>query len=641
MKWNLSEGRPPVRALNSIFVKLPIWILIALGSMSCRSKSTDQKTVHVWETMEIAFEAKQQYQNPYTDVEFWVTLTGPGNYKRRVWGFWDGDQVFRVRILGMEPGIWKWESYSNQSDEGLNDKTGVFLAVAWTKEELRENPNRKGFIQTTSSGRAWQYPDGSPFYMLADTWWGAPTWRYPLKGKTIPEDYVPDSLNFSFEGGIQWLKKMGFNSIGIITALPNWADNGGKDVYDNAGVLIRSGKTPHNGMCMTMHSDGGHRAFEMDGKCMGKGDICPDYDRLNPKYFQDLDKKMDYLNQHGIIPYVETIRRDAGPVWEAYHDWPRSFSRYINYIAARYGTINMIYSLLHYDIVDLTISASRWEEAFDDWYDYYTDSKGMPFGQPTVLMGAYSTYQIFGHITENPWLQAHSVGNRPKDHTMEQRLEEAMKVEPPVPGYCNEPYYVGWIENRVDGESVPMNSERDNYFARSHAYGHMMNGGLAGHIIGTGSRWCTGPGEPYTNAYPPPWETLHFTLIRNQARYLPEFLMSEGLKYRELEVSNEDLPQRMRNGYSPQKLEGWSHMIKTPDRKLALIYFEEQAQKQTIQNLAPNSTYKAQWFNPRKGTWTEMGELNTSTEGFVALPEFPDGKNIAEKDWAAKLVLMD
>jgi hypothetical protein len=303
----------------------------------------------------------------------------------------------------------------------------------------------------------------------------------------------------------------------------------------------------------------------------------------------------------------------------------------------------MIYSLLHYDIVDLTIPAEKWEEALDDWYQYYTASKGMPFGQPTVLMGAYSTYQIFGHITDHPWLQAHSVGNRPKDHTMEQKLEEAMKVEPFIPGYCNEPYYVGWVENKVDGESPSMNSKRDNYFARSHAYGHMMNGGLAGHIIGTGSRWCTGPGEKYTNSYPPPWETLHYTLMTDQARFIPRFLMSEGLKYRELEVSNEDLLLRKREGFTDQKLEGWAHMVKTPDRKLVMLYFEQEAQKQIVEGLNANQTYLAQWFNPRTGEWIPVGggSLHSGDDGSLVFPDYPGGNAIAKEDWAAKLVLVE
>jgi hypothetical protein len=237
------------------------------------------------------------------------------------------------------------------------------------------------------------------------------------------------------------------------------------------------------------------------------------------------------------------------------------------------------------------------------------------------------------------------VGNKPRDHTKLEKLAEAMKAKPYIPGYSNEPVYVGYnaSNNRVDGEQPPTNSDRDNYLARAHAYGHMMNGGFAGIILGTGSRWCTGPGEEYSPFYPPPWETLHYTLLKEQARFMPQFLMSESLKYRELTVSNEDLSNRKREGFGPEKLDGWAHMVKTPDNKLVLIYFEQKAQKQIISNLAKNARYRASWFNPRNGKWIDFAGAHTQTDsnGTFTFPDFPDGGMYAIQDWAAKLVLMD
>ena len=620
--------------------------VIILGSLISACTEIKKDPLHVWETLELTFQAKQDYSNPYKEVEMWVNLTGPENFNRRIRGFWDGGDTFKVRVTGIYPGSWHWQSESNQSDRGLNNHQGTFTTIEWTEEEKLENPTRRGFIEATENGRAWQYKDGTPFYMLADTWWAASTWRYPFKGEQIPDDYILDSTNFCFEGGIQKLKSYGFNSIGLITSHPHWSDDGPATVRDDAGIQIRGGKAIHNNLNMTMHSDNGHRAFEFPGKSVGKNNVCPDYDRLNPEYFKDLDKKMFYLNEQGFIPYVEIVRRDAGIAWEAYYDWPESYSRYINYIASRYSTINMIFSLLHGDTFGGTVKPEKWTETFDHWYYYYTDSMGIPFTQPMVVMGGGSTYRAFGHITDNPWLEAHSVGNGRRNHGLLMNMEEAMKVKPYIPGYCNEPYYVGWPEvriNGINGEMPPKNSDRDNYFGRVHSYGHMMNGGLAGHIIGTGSRWPVGPGEEYSYAYPAFWETMNITLVKDQARFAPQFLMSEGLKYRELMSSNEDLPKRKRTGFGPELLEGWSHMVKTPDNKLVLIYFEQEAQKQIVSNLAKNERYRASWFNPIDGKWIDFEGVYAQTDstGTFIFPDFPDGGKFAIQDWAAKLVLID
>lgn len=42
--------------------------------------------IHVWEMQELSFAAKNAYKNPYTDVSFWIDLSGPG-FNKKVYGF--------------------------------------------------------------------------------------------------------------------------------------------------------------------------------------------------------------------------------------------------------------------------------------------------------------------------------------------------------------------------------------------------------------------------------------------------------------------------------------------------------------------------------------------------------------------------
>ena len=59
--------------------------------------------VHVWEVQEITLAAARDYANPYVEVECWVDLTGP-DFKRRVYGFWDGGRTFKVRFVATASG---------------------------------------------------------------------------------------------------------------------------------------------------------------------------------------------------------------------------------------------------------------------------------------------------------------------------------------------------------------------------------------------------------------------------------------------------------------------------------------------------------------------------------------------------------
>ena len=92
----------------------PVTRLFCVFAAAAASASA---AVHVWEKQELTFTSARSFANPYTDVTVWVDLTGP-NFKKRVYGFWDGSQTFRVRVLATEPGTWAWRSGSNPSDPG-------------------------------------------------------------------------------------------------------------------------------------------------------------------------------------------------------------------------------------------------------------------------------------------------------------------------------------------------------------------------------------------------------------------------------------------------------------------------------------------------------------------------------------------
>ena len=141
-----------------ILLSISLLFIIVLISTQ---KANSATTIHVWEMKEIKLEAENDYDNYYTDVTCWIELTGP-DFSKRIYGFWDGDNIYIVRIVATKPGKWEWTSGSNQPDDnGLNGQKGEFTAIDWTEEEKQQNPNRCGFIRPTSNGHALQYDDGT------------------------------------------------------------------------------------------------------------------------------------------------------------------------------------------------------------------------------------------------------------------------------------------------------------------------------------------------------------------------------------------------------------------------------------------------------------------------------------------------
>ncbi|HEU4654283.1 MAG TPA: DUF5060 domain-containing protein, partial [Steroidobacteraceae bacterium] len=134
-------------------------------------------SVHVWQMHELTLQASKTFANPYTDATVWVDLSGPG-FNKRVYGFWDGGKTFKVRILATAPGTWQWKSGSEPQDPGLANQTGSFEAIEWTEAEKQANPLRRGHLRATANRHALEFPDGTPFFAIGDTWYSAATNRF-------------------------------------------------------------------------------------------------------------------------------------------------------------------------------------------------------------------------------------------------------------------------------------------------------------------------------------------------------------------------------------------------------------------------------------------------------------------------------
>ena len=594
-----------------------------------------EKRVHVWEMMEIVLAAQNRYTNPYTDAEVWVRLRGP-NFDKKVCGFWDGGSTFKVRVLATAPGEWRWSSSSMPSDPGLSGKTGAFVADEWSETAKDDNPNRRGFLRASPNGHAFTYADGTPFFYLADTWWACSTWRYPFKGASLASFSEPGT-GFSFEEAVQFRKTQGYNGVAMIASYPSWQSAGPATVVDDNGIVLRAA-WDIDGACARMPDESGNQPFLFPGKITGHENTVPDFDRINPDYFQSLDRKMEYLSNQGFVPFFETVRRDHAPSWKNYYDWPGSFFRYNQYLAARYGCCNLIFSGVHMDNEgDRMLKAREWNELFTA---YYSTFGALPFEQPQSTNIVDSTYRLYGHRDSAPWLTLHGVGNRPRDHRTYALTEEMFRLPEPYPVLNNEPYY----PHSQNPQAAKIEGDHTAN-TRAAAWGSVFNGALAGHVYGT-QGYYVATGEPEQDV-PYIWDALagrRFLLPGSQMAHLKEFMLSEETTYQDLVPHRSSLvPNCRSDGLESWYLSGWSSLMRTPDAALVVVYFEVKCPVATIRNLPPSAKYAVQWFDPRSGEWIEDGDrtAQSNPEGDLHLGDFPDGETLSKTDWALKLTIID
>ncbi|WP_020532566.1 DUF5060 domain-containing protein [Flexithrix dorotheae] len=611
-----------------------LFSLLSILCFACQEKQPMDE-IPMLEIKEVVLKSEGQYDNPYTEVECWLELEGP-DFKKKIYGFWNGDNEFVFRLVAISPGEWKWKSFSNQDDKGLNNHEGGFKALPLSDEAINLNPNNRGFIRSTTNGRALEYADGTPFFMLADTWWAASTWRFPLKGITPSADYVPKE-GISFEEALSFRKKQGYNTIAMIAAYPNWKADEYPAQFINADSVGVRQAWEKNGIDRgkDMHDENGNMPFE----AWEKSPIIANYDRLNPEYFKSLDKKMKYLKKEGFVTFLETVRRDHGPSWKKYFDFKESYARYVQYIVARYGAFNIIFSGIHLDWINenFCLPPDDFNEVLTYHYNKYG---GLPYGQPHSILIDGSTYTHFGHGESAPWLNMHAVGNVPRNHGFYPMIEEIFALNSPYPVANLEPYYPGWdnvFHNLVAGERPVPNSDRDNYFGRTQMYGSVLSGGLAGHVYGTGAYCGSTTGEPRNEGERPSiWEGLNYP-SGAQLPYLAKFILSEGIAYQQCEPKKELLiPHKAKN--APEKgLDGWSFLLLHQDAQLGFLYFENQSEIPQVTGLNPNGNYELTWFDPISGEWLEKFVIKADEQGQIQLVSFPDETKISTRDWALKL----
>ncbi len=617
---------PFFSTLQKITMKLLKRLIFAMVFTAFHLVADAAPEIHVWEMQELTFTARNAYKNAYTDVTVWVDLSGP-DFNKRVYGFWDGGNIFRLRLVATHAGDWSWKSGSSSGDGGLTGKTGSFTAVDWSENEKNENPLRRGFIRTSANRHALIYADSTPYFAIGETWFSLGSNRFKWYDDDVERPIGP---NAGFKDYVRYRKAQGYNWVNVIAAYPNWKTDDSSwllRMYDSARTTVRSAWLEFGtGSAKNMDNEGG-KPFFFPGKVPGYENFFPDMDRINPEYFKYLDRKIAYLNANGFVPFIEASRRDASLLWYKYYGWPRSYSRFMQYIFSRYQAYNTILGPVHLDIIDLTVSPDDYVIAIRDMEKEYGPP---PFGNLLSANANPSTLENWG---EDSWIMLHQIGNK-REHNNYWYLTEIYNLKNPGPALNGEPYYAGYKDARGEGavnytRGAEGGTDRDNAFVRSGMYGCFLSGALAGHVYGAEGIWG-GDIEPAAPIHM--WDAF---LWRSGAemQFLKTFAFSIGERYQELVP----LPDLVSPNKSPDILsyEGWAYCARTPDKNIFLAYFEMGCPRADIRGARLNGVYRAQWFNPRNGTWTDVedGKLFSSNIGIIRIPDFPD-----KVDWGLKLI---
>ncbi|HUX97000.1 MAG TPA: DUF5060 domain-containing protein [Bacteroidales bacterium] len=159
-------------------------ILILLFSILNIVSAFCQQPIKTWELFEVSLKSSTPPENPYVSflnqgrtphlIAVFTGISGECAGKTlKIPGFWDGNDIWKIRFAPPLPGIWKYVTSSE--DRKLNGKKGQLSVTGWSDEEKIQIPTRRGLIVVNNDnerkGRYFTYTDGTPCLWIADTWW--------------------------------------------------------------------------------------------------------------------------------------------------------------------------------------------------------------------------------------------------------------------------------------------------------------------------------------------------------------------------------------------------------------------------------------------------------------------------------------
>ena len=230
-----------------------------------------------------------------------VVFTAPSGRTVLRDAFWDGDEVWEVRVIPDEEGRWRYLTLSSFTRHDMEGVSGGFTCHRVESDNLFI---AHGPVGVSPDGTHFRHADGAPFFWLGDTVWTGPQ----LASKSDWDEFLDDRA------------RKRFNAIQCVLTAP-W----------------RTAKTDENG----------------EVSFTGVEQI-----KINPKYFQRLDQRMDAMASHGIVAVAVMLwaifKEDAGQFLP--EDQAIRLGRYL---LARYGA-NPVLWILPGDANYVGEVAERW-----------------------------------------------------------------------------------------------------------------------------------------------------------------------------------------------------------------------------------------------------------------------------------------
>jgi hypothetical protein len=253
--------------------------------------------------VELSFKSQKKYISPFNEIELNAIFTASDGTTVTVPGFWDGDNIWKIRYSSIKTGVHKYiTKCSDTNNTGLHNLSGEIKIV---RHKGNNRLLQRGPLQVAAKRTYLEHSDGTPFFWLGDTWWMSLCKRlkWPQEFKLLVQDRV----------------KKGFTLIQIVAGL-----------YPDMPAFDKRGAN--------------EAGFPWDKK----------YNNINPAYFKMADRRIDFLVKSGLVPCIVSG-------WGYHLFWLGldKMKKHWRYLIARYGAYPVVWCIAGETVMPYYLSTTK------------------------------------------------------------------------------------------------------------------------------------------------------------------------------------------------------------------------------------------------------------------------------------------
>jgi hypothetical protein len=538
-------------------------VSVLMGAAASAGPSSDAVHGQANVMVEITLTASRDYHDAFHEVALDLLFETPQGGTLKMPAYWAGGRTWKVRYASPAIGEHRWQSVCSVPERPCKPRSAGTVTV---EAYGGENPLYvHGPLRVAADRRHFEHLDGTPFFWLADTWWMGLCQRlhWPAEFQQLAADR----------------KAKGFNVVQIVAGL--YPD---MPAFDPRGA--------------------NEAGFPWE----------KDYARIRPEYFDKADQRLLYLVDQGIAPCIVGA-------WGYHLPWLGTdrMKQHWRYLIARYAALPVVWCAAGEGTMPFYGSKHAREESALQKAGWTDVIRSMRATDPFHRMITIHPSRAARDTVADPSLldfDMHQTGHSPESGVgkMARQIRSAYEVPPVMPVIAGESSYDGLDFHDWGGGVLSSDASRQMFWTG------LMNNGAAGGTYGANGIWQVnrrdapyGP-SPHGRSYGSiPWDEAMRRSGSTQVALAKRFLARYPWQ------RFEPRPAAVAWADNPSTKDDLQPYASGTETKLLVVYVPR-PRSILVKQLAPQSDYAAELFDPVAGGHSSLGKIRTDANGTWPCP---------------------